>query len=250
MIPVTVSFTGTSCGLPEPDRFFSSYLIKWTDQLLVLDVSEGTIRALIPLLHENKDRPVTVVISHSHPDHWSGLFLLVQYFHQIKRIKPWLLCLPEHVADRFEDLARLHYLFKERMSVFPEVKVIQSGRLSLENGLVLVSSLNSHVKKYEQFAPAGSLQSWSFQIENPETERWIGFTMDVGSKEDVNALSATSPTELLVFDGSHLSANEIREVVDGLMPVSWIISHYPEKLKSEFPFHCLARDGQHLEVTL
>jgi len=250
MIPVSVSFTGTSCGLPEPDRFFSSYLIQWSEQLLVLDVSEGTIRALIPLLQEKKERPVTVVISHSHPDHWSGLFLLVQYFHQIKRTEPWQLFLPEHIAEHFQELARLHYLFKERMSVFPDVKPIQSVSISLGDGLVLIPSQNSHVKKYEQFAPAGSLQSWSFRIENPETERWIGFTMDVGSTDDVHLLSANSPTELLIFDGSHLSASEIRTVVDGLMPVSWIISHFPEKLKSEFPFHCLAKDGQQLEVIL
>lgn len=250
MLAVTVSFPGTSCGLPETDRFFSSYLIGWNDSLLVLDVSEGTLRALIPHLNENKDRPVTVALSHSHPDHWSGLFLLVQYFHQIKRTEPWQLHLPEHLFSNFQDLARLHYLFKERMSVFPDVYPVQSDRILLGDGLILTPVKNSHVQKYEKFAPAGSLQSWSFRIENLETERWIGFTMDVGTVEDVNLLSANSPTELLILDGSHLSAGEIRTVVDGLMPVSWIISHYPEKIKSEFPFHCLATDGQYLEVTL
>lgn len=250
MIPVSVTFAGTSCGLPDPDRFFSSYLIQWSERILVLDVSEGTIRALIPLLSKNRNREMTVIISHSHPDHWSGLFLLVQYFHQIKRTEPWQVFLPDHLADQFHTLARLHYLFQERMSVFPVIKPVQAGRISLGEGLELTPILNTHVKKYENFTSARSLQSWSFRIENPDTERWIGFTMDVGSASDVHLLSGTTPTELLVFDGSHLTEGEIRTIVDGLMPVSWIISHYPEKLKSEFPFHCLAKDGQQLEVIL
>jgi len=247
---VRITFTGTGSGFPEPGRFFSGYLAETQAGSLLLDVNEQSVKSLVPKFKNNPDHPFSCFISHTHPDHWPGLFLLIQFFHQIRRTKPWYLYVPPELDGKVGDLARLHHLYPERLSVFPELRQLTGEPVPALPDLDVQPVASSHMDKYRDWSGGQPCSSFGFRLVNPETGRRIALTMDAGSPEDVLRLAGDRKPELLVLDGSHLSPAEIRELATRLDPVSWMISHYDLGLKQEFPFHYLAGDGQELEVIL
>ena len=69
---IDVSLLGTGGTLPLPDRFLSSLLVRSGGQLIVIDCGEGTQVSLRRLGWGLKDIG-TILITHFHADHISGL---------------------------------------------------------------------------------------------------------------------------------------------------------------------------------
>lgn len=77
--PMQVKFLGT-CTSPLLTRNYSSLLVKWDHETVMVDCGEGTQRQLL-LPHVNSHTKLaqirTILITHLHPDHILGLTPLI-----------------------------------------------------------------------------------------------------------------------------------------------------------------------------
>ena len=103
---------GSGSGLPVLDKGLSSIYVNYQGKKLLFDCGEGSSYHL--LRHELCQNEIdAIIISHYHPDHVSGLLMLIQMFYLKKRSKELQVFLPERVAD-FEAILQFHYTFKQR----------------------------------------------------------------------------------------------------------------------------------------
>src|ERR1041384_930055 len=102
----SATLLGTSDGLPSPDRFHASLLLRLAGQTILVDCGE-------PCSHSLKRMGVdfnsidAIVISHTHSDHVGGLAMLLQSMWLEDRTSPLPLWLPAHAIRPLQDwLAR------------------------------------------------------------------------------------------------------------------------------------------------
>ncbi len=94
---------GSGPGLPQVDRNLSSVLIRHNGQMILADCGDGCIRRLMDhgIGAEDLD---AVLITHYHPDHVGGLFMLLQMLYLMDRKKSLPVFLPERPAAFVETM--------------------------------------------------------------------------------------------------------------------------------------------------
>jgi ribonuclease BN (tRNA processing enzyme) len=107
---------GTGSGMPELDKNQSSLYVNVNGKHLLFDCGEGVSKQLLKH-HLDNNVLDAIFISHYHPDHISGLFMLLQMLKIQKREKPLQLFLPERPAALVETLQFL-YTFIQKFT-FP-----------------------------------------------------------------------------------------------------------------------------------
>lgn len=156
---------GSGPGLPELDKGLSSIYVHHQGKRLLFDCGEGSSYHLLRhgLCQDEID---AIIISHYHPDHVSGLLMLIQMFYLKKRSKKLQLFLPERVAD-FEAILQFHYTFSQRWpfelhlhpmeelgAIYPEVQAFPTDHLEGYKELV------------EELCLPNEMKSWAFRIDN------------------------------------------------------------------------------------
>jgi ribonuclease Z len=115
---VEVTMIGTSGSVPTVDRGMPALSIKYGPELLLFDCGEGTQRQMMKY-RLGFGSINAIFISHSHLDHYVGLFGLLETLHlSSPSPKPLKLFLPAHMED----------IFSERHK-FLEVHPIKKGEI-------------------------------------------------------------------------------------------------------------------------
>ena len=105
---------GSSSGFSEIGKNLSSVFVEVEGKCLIFDAGEG----LSQRIQEEKldyDTIDAIFISHYHPDHVTGLFMLIQVLYIQARTKPLHIFLPERVEE-FANLLSFFYTFQKRLS--------------------------------------------------------------------------------------------------------------------------------------
>src|SRR5208282_5839063 len=106
----SVTFLGTSDGLPSTNRKHASLLVRIAGRTVLLDCGE-------PCSHTLKRMGVdfnsidAVVISHTHSDHVAGFPMLVQSMWLERRRRPLPVWIPRHAIRPLQNWLRACYLF-------------------------------------------------------------------------------------------------------------------------------------------
>ncbi len=195
---------GAGSGWPHPDFHSSSLMVAATDKHYLLDCGEGTSRQL--LRHGfNSDFIDSVLISHYHPDHVSGLFMLLQLYYLEGRTKPLDLFLPE-MPERFLEAMHMFYTFEQRFSFPLRVHEMQEAE-NLCPGLKVFP--NDHLAGYHGFLKKSGypnpMRSFSFAVE--ENGESLFYTSDL--KTFHNLRPALDSADLIILDGQHPEAGLI-----------------------------------------
>ncbi len=195
---------GTAPGMPREDRSSSSLYVEAGGKDLLFDCGEGTSWKL--LRHGlDGDRLDAIFISHYHPDHVSGVFMLLQMLYLQKRRKPLQLFLPERPEGMVEALG-LFYVFPQRFS-FP-LQIHDCSEAELHHGEV-VSALTDHMLNYGQFLRDSRLpnqmKSYAFRITSPEGS--LVYTSDISTTDIIMPLIRNSHT--VIADALHPRAGQI-----------------------------------------
>jgi len=198
-----VTILGSGSGKSDLDHHHAALLVAHEKATLLLDCGEGTSRQLL----RNAIAPDTldaIAISHLHPDHVTGLFMVLQNLYLNGRKKPLNIFLPERVEDVIAAL-NLFYLFPQRLSY--EIRFSEMEEFSGQYPFVQCFP-TSHMSGYQGFATAHGLTneclSWGFVVR--ETRQLL-YSGDVQS---INEIKKYLPeTDLLIIDAFHTSAEEI-----------------------------------------
>jgi len=199
-----IQVLGIAPGNPVLGQHHSAVFVNFSNNNVLLDCGESTSQQL---LRNKMDGELldAIAISHYHPDHVSGLFMVLQMLYLKKRVKPLKLFLPEEI-EKFKNVLELFYVFPKKLTFklelypiqqinhyFPEIKVIFSEHLY---------SYKDFIKKYNLPNP---MNSYSYYIKEKE-KRFI-FTSDIEGIKSFN--DYLHNLDLLIIDGMHPDAKDI-----------------------------------------
>lgn len=198
-----VTILGSGSGKSELGKRHAALLVRHYRGTFLLDCGEGTSQAL--LKHQlSADEITAVVISHLHPDHVTGLYMLVQNLYLQGRKVPLKIYLPERV-EAVKKSFELFYLFASRLPY--ELQFTEVTQVSADFSFITMIPTN-HLKGYRGFVVAEGLKnqcrSWAVCIHEAKQ---LLYSADITS---IAAIKKYLPeTDLLIIDAFHTSAEDI-----------------------------------------
>ncbi|MCD4820071.1 MAG: MBL fold metallo-hydrolase [Candidatus Cloacimonetes bacterium] len=145
---------GKGSGYPELGKHHSAYIIELPDKKILLDCGDGTSQQLLKYNLANNEID-HIIISHFHPDHVSGLFLVLQMFYLRKRTKSLKIFLPEKVNE-FYNIMNFFYSFPERFTYKIDFLPISKMDKHLDEVLPIFSE---HLLSYSEFIKNNNLSN-------------------------------------------------------------------------------------------
>ena len=195
---------GTGSGMPELDKNQSSLYVNVNGKHLLFDCGEGVSKQLLKHNIAN-DVLDAIFISHYHPDHISGLFMLLQMLKIQKREKPLQLFLPERPAALVETLQFL-YTFIQKFPFPLHILDCEESELYYEE---VNSALTDHLLEYEDLVTENKLpnllHSYAFRISASEGS--LAYTSDINNVDSVQFLIRNCHT--VIIDAQHPQPDQI-----------------------------------------
>jgi len=195
---------GTGSGMPELDKNQSSLYVNVNGKHLLFDCGEGVSKQLLKH-HLDNNVLDAIFISHYHPDHISGLFMLLQMLKIQKREKPLQLFLPERPAALVETLQFL-YTFIQKFTFPLHILDCEESELYFEE---VNAALTDHLLEYEDLVNENKLpnllHSYAFRISGPEGS--LAYTSDINKVDSVQFLIRDCHT--VIIDAQHPEADQI-----------------------------------------
>ncbi len=228
----SLTFLGSSSGMPSPSRYCSSLLLQ-TDKInLLVDCGEGVSFSLLkykidPLLVDS------IFVSHSHVDHVGGLFLLIQLMYLLHRTSPLDVYLPEEALPGVKHFLHTCYLFPEklnfRLSFFP----ITSGFKFEAQDLSLEAHPNRHLTAnqtaIEDLGLENRMQSFSFILKLRDKK--IVYSGDVQTVGDLAEIVVGA--DILITECMHPDLSELFSLITEKGVKSTILTHIPPELEDQ-----------------
>lgn len=202
---IKLRILGSAPGMPELGKNQAAVWLKCGENNFLFDCGDNTASQL--LKHNlNKDVLDAIIISHFHPDHVAGIFLVLQMLFLEGRKKPISIYLPERVAA-FKETLSLFYVFRERYSYKINLKTMQE----LNTDYAFITAFpNKHLTSYQNFIEEHSLRNnmkcFTFLIDY--YSRKIFYTSDI---ERID-FALFNKADLIILDALHPTINEILEL--------------------------------------
>ncbi len=201
-------FIGTGSGKVSLNRFHSSFLISTSRYNLLIDAGDGISKALLTG-EINFSSIDGILMTHLHPDHYTGLAALVVQMKMYERIKHLDIFINTELANDIQKFILNSYLFPERMGFTINYKSINNDELfNVNNEISFIPRQNSHlapvsgIEKYK--LQSFSCSSFLLNIENIN----IHYTGDIGSKDDL-LLFSDYTIDYLISEVTHIQPEDI-----------------------------------------
>lgn len=193
-----VVILGSGPGLPQIDRNLSSLLVRNNGTAILIDCGDGCSRKLLEM-GMPADELDAIFITHYHPDHIGGVFILLQMLYLQGRTKPLKLFLPER-PDAFMQILQLMYTFPERFSFALQI-------LEMETCTQLypwiTAMANDHLQGYAEIIQKQGLpnemRSWSLRFDDPRGA--LVYTSDISTTKAISTLLKDAHTAIV--DAGH-----------------------------------------------
>ncbi|MCD4829249.1 MAG: MBL fold metallo-hydrolase [Candidatus Cloacimonetes bacterium] len=207
---MNIHILGAATGMPTLGLHHAAVAVYAADRTFLLDVGEGVSKQLMRTGLDGEALDF-VAVSHYHPDHLSGLFMLLQMLKLQRRRKPLDVYLPER-EDDMAAILRMFYTFPETMGF--ELRLLPMETLH-DNEPFLTPLPSDHLHCfYDAYVEKQGLSnpclSWSFMVEK-DGRRAI-YTADV---QKIEALEPyLDGSDMLIIDALHPSADVIMALAE------------------------------------
>jgi len=220
---VKIKFIGTGSGQTSLKRFHSSLLITSSDNNLLVDCGDGISKAL---LNQKIDFNLidSILISHFHSDHFSGLPSLLTQMKLISRKKDLTIFVHSSEKNFLENFIFHSYLFKERMTF--ELKIIPFNdeiEIKVSENFSFFSRINSHLDKYKKYDFENKLGFIALSFLFNDLENSLIYTSDVGSEKDLYLFN--QKVEWFITETTHIKSEDVLSVLEKLNPNKIILTH-------------------------
>ncbi len=200
---------GSGSGLPVVGKGQAAILAEMSIGNILFDCGEGTTYKLLEL-EFSPDYLDVVVISHMHPDHASGLPMLLQMLYLQKRTKPLTVYVPED-RERLLRILRDFYLFEDKFHF--ELAIKEMNEISDDFNQIKAIK-NEHLIGYtsliKQYQLDNSMNSFSFLIS--DGGRKLIYSSDV---PDLKHLSKyINDVDCVIVDAIHTTLEEIKSLCE------------------------------------
>jgi len=226
---VKIIFIGTSSAQTSLTRFHSSILLSSKNYNLLIDTGDGISRAL--LFHKiNYNQIDGILITHFHPDHFSGLPSLLVQMKIANRKKPLDVFIHQRLKEIIKENLVHYYILLERMNFKVDFKTFDfDEKLIISNDFKLLAKENSHLLKLKKHATNHqSIQLQCVSVLFEEKDKKLLYTSDIGSKEDLFLFRELSP-DFFICEANHLELPALFEEIQKIRADKIYLTHYSEE---------------------
>ncbi|MCX6639883.1 MAG: MBL fold metallo-hydrolase [bacterium] len=254
MSDLEIIIVGSASGLPQPDRTHAAIALKKGNDLWLLDAGEAVCSSMLRCgLDPRALRGIYV--THCHPDHCVGLFMLLQYLHMKGARQSIEIYLPGGAIPAFQAFMNQIYLVHGQIHPRYALKPLETQH-NLSKELRLQSYPTNHLQRWKELAfPNIETASFAFKITAPG--KTIFYSGDVRQLGDI--AEVIHGVDLFILEAAHVELEVALQTSIGEKIKSLVLTHaLPEQdlqLKalqakadmSGLEIH-IARDGLRLAV--
>jgi ribonuclease BN (tRNA processing enzyme) len=223
-----LTFLGTASGVPVGNRKPSALLLESGDSRVLFDAGEGVCSSLIAL-NSDINAIDRIYLSHTHPDHISGLPLLLQSMHLGNRQKPLFIVADQRIHVWLQSMLHGMFLVPSRWDF--EVRFVNLSFIDFpEVSSISVSSVeNTHLDRARPVAEEFGLTAACYSFLIHTDGQHIFLSSDIGSIQDVREHAKSVSTA--VIEATHVSMEELFAVVDENPQAEFVFTHIPPELE-------------------
>jgi ribonuclease BN (tRNA processing enzyme) len=203
---MTLTILGSASGLPEANRSHAALALHDENSIFLLDAGEGACSALL----RAKLDPLKlkkIFITHTHPDHCVGLFMILQYLHMKKHRQRLEIYLPEDALSAFQPFMNQLYLVPGEVN--PDFRLLPlKGRHTLKRGWTLLAFPTNHLWHWKNLAlPGIGTSAYAFRVKSGASS--LFYSGDIADFTDIS--SFVNRNDLLVLEGAHIEVAAVIE---------------------------------------
>lgn len=223
-----ITVLGSASGMPVKNRAHSSYLLEVEGYLYLIDAGEGVSRSLVSLGVDH-NKIIRAFISHTHPDHCTGIPMLLQMMMMRGRKGSLEIYLPQQAIDAFDMFLKNLYIFREGWPFEFHLLPLLS-RMSFEEGNLTINTFpTNHLKGVLKLAKKYGVGIESNGFVLFKDSKRVVYTSDFGSLEDI--ADYVQEADLLIIEGAHAPLEEIVSFIRKRNIGSSLITHLPPELE-------------------
>jgi ribonuclease BN (tRNA processing enzyme) len=222
-----LTFLGTSCGVPQKDRYCSSCMIECGDGTYLIDAGAPVAE----LLRKHGKTPVdlnAVFITHMHGDHTDGLPGLVDIMDWYYKTADPAIFLPD--LSYVEKLEAWISMFRCGGPVRPKKFCsIREGVIYKDDNVSVTAIRTMHVK-------GGALPSYAYVVKSVvegDSSRVL-FTGDLSrSCEDYPCVASEKNFSAVVCEAAHFDPRDRREIFENTKTPLFLVNHAGVRLSRD-----------------
>lgn len=223
-----LKFIGTGSGKSSLKRYHSSFLINSINYNLLVDTGDGISRALL-----NQEVLFNyiggILISHLHPDHYTGLPGLIVQMKMNGRINPLSIFCHGSYSGFIKDFIYQSYLFEDRLGFKIYIETFEyDKKVEVAENLSFTARQNNHLQKNISSDKSGNLSFSSSGFLIKVKEKNIFFTGDIGARKDLY-LFQDIKTDWMISEITHISTDELIDAFRTINPQKLFITHLSEE---------------------
>jgi ribonuclease BN (tRNA processing enzyme) len=250
-----LTILGSASGLPETGRSHAALAVHDERTIFLLDAGEGVCSALL----RSRLDPLKVkiiFITHTHPDHCAGLFMLLQYLHMKMHRGEIQIYLPGGAIPAFQDFMNQVYLVNGHINPTYQLLPLEAEH-ELDDEWCLKTYPTHHLQRWQELKlPGLSTEAFAFRLHS--ARRSLFYSGDIASFDDISEV--IQPEDLLIIEGAHiievehvlnwaLEAGMKRVVITHILPGSaWVQGDLVEQARKQGVEILLAREGMNLVI--
>jgi len=222
-------FIGTSSGKTSATRNHSSIFIFTSNYNLLIDAGDGISKAF--LLHGIDFNLIDgILLSHFHPDHYTGLASLIVQMKMYGRKKVLSIYINSCLEKAIKKFITNSYLFPDKLGFGINYHSFQNNvQIRVSDGINFLPRENSHLASVSESKKNSGLcfssSSFLFDIGNKK----IFYTSDIGFEKDLNLFDDYLP-DYFISEITHVEAeNVINKLKDFSNSPQIIFSHYSDE---------------------
>lgn len=226
-----ITVLGSASATVVPHRNSSSYFIETCKgSSYLIDAGDGVSRQLVEY-KKNLKSINAVFISHTHADHASGIFMLIQSMQQIERSADLEIYLPEELLTEFETILPYFQIYREKLNFKVILKKISNTVFFCDDSFRIEGFKNSHLNKNLKAAAEYGLKIGSYSFRIFYNEKTLLYTSDIN---DFSHFSIGSDdVHLLISECAHISISTIVKFALQKNIFRIVLSHIPPELENK-----------------
>lgn len=223
-----IKFIGTGSGKTDLNRNYSAILLTTGSHSLLVDAGDGISKALLTQ-SVSINAVDSILISHLHPDHYSGLASMIVQLKLNKRKRPLTIFVSNSDSKVVEEFLYNSYLFRERMGFDLYIRKFKAeDEVSVSDDFIFIGRQNSHLDEYKEFDSQGKLGFSCLSFMFKTGDQKIQYTGDVGKPEDLH-LFRDNPPDLLISEFSHVNLSDVLQAAIDQKVRKVILTHISEE---------------------
>lgn len=225
-----IKFIGTGSGKTSLKRYHSSFLISHKGYNLLIDAGDGISKAI--LSQKISFSSINgILITHLHPDHYSGLASLIVQMKLSGRINSLQIIIHKKLKKTVKNYLLSSYLFKERANFEFLIETYEHNKIfRLNDSISFISKQNSHLNQYKNYSEGKELDFSCSSILFDLNKKNVLYTSDIGKKEDLY-LFKNYKSDLIISEITHVSIEDVIEISNDMKPERLYLTHISDEME-------------------